>query len=405
MTFECKVRTRDGVTQVLRRDGETLAQVSADLRANGFMILDVRAAKEAGGARRVPRIGVAWLLPMTSLDVELGLRQLSSMLVSGVSVLLALRTVAEQARKPRAMRVWLALEARIRTGANLSDAMGAFPRVFNEEVVQLMRVGEQSGEMDVVMLRAAEQLEAHRALRMTVVNAMVYPCLATAMAIGVSVYLVMVVIPKISVFLQSGGAALPPVTQFLMDLSAWLHAHGLKILVGLAAVTVAWVAVRKTKAGCELQDAFLLRIPILGNIMRLAGTAIFARGMGLLIESGVTLLDALGVVAKLLVNRRLAHRVENARLRVMQGNALADALDDAPEFMPMLSRMTAVAETTGSLASTFNEIARFHETLLTLAIKRFSMMIEPAMIVVTGGIVGFVYIAFFVALFSMAGAV
>ncbi len=404
MVFVCRVRGKDGVTRTMRREGESASSVAAALRAEGLLVLGVdEGGRSSGAASGNGQMG--GVLPMTSLDVELGLRQLASMISSGVSLLLALKTVAEQARRARAKRVWDRIEAQVRTGMSLSDAMSAFPHVFDVQVVQLMRVGEQSGELDVAMVRAADQLEAHRSLRMMVVNAMTYPILALLMAIGVSVFLVVSVIPKIGEFLKGTGAALPPVTQALMDLSQWVRENGLYVLAVLAALVAVWWVVRCTKLGREHEDAFLLKLPIAGNILRLSGTAIFARGMGLLIESGVTLLDALDVVSKLLQNKRLARRIDTARLGVMQGRSLAESLSDAPEFMPMLSRMTAVAETTGSLSATFNEVARFHESLLTLAIKRFSTMIEPVMIVVTGGIVGFVYIAFFVALFSMAGAV
>ena len=148
---------------------------------------------------------------------------------------------------------------------------------------------------------------------------------------------------------------------------------------------------------------FLLKIPITGRILRLSGTALFARALQIMLESGVPLLDALATSARLMSNRRFRRRAAAAHDGVMRGLPLAESLAPATEFMPMLGRMAAVGEVSGSLPEAFGETARFHEMLLALAVKRFGMLIEPVMIVVTGCIVGFVYIAFFMALFAIAG--
>jgi type IV pilus assembly protein PilC len=405
--FTYRAKDTQGQTRTGTSEAESAARLAETLRGSGMAVLEIRKARgrEARAGGLPPRWHPSWLLPVRSLDVELGLRQLASMLRSGVSVLAALKTASLQSEKPRAASVWADLDDRIRKGGTLSDAMDRHRRFFGEYVTQLIRVGEHSGEMDLSMTRAAEHLELHRNVRMMVINALIYPILATLMAIGVSVYLVVVVIPKVATFLEGGGVALPAITQMLMDVSFWIRLNGLQILAVAAGVVAAWWAVRCLPAGRDRQDALLLKLPVAGRVLRLSGTAVFARGMGLLLDSGVTLLDALNVVEHLIGNRRLAGRVGAARLSVMRGDPLASALDRAPEFLPMLARMTAVAETTGTLGPTLNEVARFHENLLVITIKRLSVSIEPLMIVVTGGIVGFVYIAFFVALFAMASSV
>ena len=405
--LQYRVRTAQGRTQTGESEADSVSRLAEQLRASGWVVLGIEEARgrAARGDGLPPLWNPAWLVPITSLDIELGLRQLASMLRSGVSVLAALKTVALQSGCPRAAAVWLDLEERIRKGGNLSDAMNKHLAVFGEYVTQLIRVGEHSGEMDTSMARAADHLELHRDVRMMVVNALIYPCIATLMAVGVSVYLVTVVIPKISTFLEASSAKLPSVTQALIDFSAWIRLNGLSVLAVFAGCVLAWLAVRRNPLGRELQDVLQLRIPIVGRILRLSQTAIFARGMSLLIDSGVTLLDALGIVEKLLSNRRFSRRVGDARLGVMRGEPLAAALEKAREFFPLLVRMTAVAETTGTLGPTLDEVARFHEKLLVVSIKRFSVLIEPLVIILTGAIVGFVYIAFFMALFSMVSSV
>ena len=405
--FTYRARNAQGQTQEGESEAESASRLAAALRASGLAVIELEEVSSREGTQNglPPRWHPSWLLPITSLDIELGFRQLASMLRSGVSVLAALKTVALQSGRPRASAIWLDLESRIRKGGNLSDAMEQHRRAFGEYVTQLVRVGEHSGEMDASMSRAAEHLEFHRNVRLMVINALIYPCIATLMAVAVSTYLVVVVIPKISTFLQDSGAKLPRITQLLIDLSLWIQLNGLETVAVILGSIAAWLAIRHHPVGRDIQDTFLLKLPVVGRILRLSETAVFARGMGMLIDSGITLLDALGVVSRLIGNRRISRRIEEARQRVMRGEALAAALERAPEFLPLLTRMIAVAETTGTLGATLDEVARFHESMLVMTIKRFSVLIEPLMIIITSVIVGFVYIAFFMALFSMISSV
>lgn len=404
--FRYKARDAAGRPRGGRLEASDAAALSRHLRGEGWLVLAVEEeSSPETDAGLPPRWNPAWLLPVASLDLELGMRQASSMLKSGVPLTLALQTVAAQARRPRAMRAWLSLLERVRSGESLSGAMAEQPRVFADEIVQLVRVGEHSGELDAVFGRAADQLAARREVRALVLNALLYPCLTILMAIGVSVFLVASVIPKIAAFLKTGNTTLPPLTQSLMDLSDWIRGNGAYVLAGIVLFAVLWTVVRLSPKGRESEDALLLRLPVSGKILRISGTAVFARVMAMLLESGVTLLDSLRVVGNVLGNRRLARRIADAREEVMRGEPLSAVLARAPEFLPMLARMTAVAETTGSLGESFHEVARFHETLLAITVKRLSATLEPVTILVTGSIVGFVYVSFFLALFSMANAV
>ena len=174
-------------------------------------------------------------------------------------------------------------------------------------------------------------------------------------------------------------------------------------LIAVGGILGGWALLRLPRGGREMEDAFLLRLPVTGRILRLAGTALFARSMQMMTESGMTLLDSLTTGARLMSNRRFRRRIETAHEIVLRGGTLADSLSPAVEFTPMLRRMSAVGEVTGTLPEIFGETARFHEMLLALAVKRFGLLIEPVTICITGGIVGFVYVAFFMALFAMAG--
>ena len=403
MLFTVTARDPQGARRTFERAAASRRELAAALRAERWLVLDV---KEQASANREfpPAWHPAWLKPVTGFDVEIGLRELSSMLRSGITLLEGLRAVADQASSPRAKRMWLRVSGRVLEGDSFTAALSAQPRRFDEIVVRLSEVGERAGELEHTVGRAADQLEARRSLRATVFNALMYPFVAVLAAAGVSAYLVLAVIPKIAEFLESGGTELPAITQTLMDLSSWVSANGPIVLLWLAAALAAWFAARLHEGGRELEDVLLLHVPVTGRILRLSGTTLFARSMQIMTESGVTLLDALATGARLMSNRRLRRRVRDAHDGVLRGRSLADALSPASEFTPMLRRMVAVGEIGGSLPETFRETAHLHEMMLAIAVKRFGMLIEPVMIVATGAVVGFVYIAFFSAIFTIAGA-
>jgi type II secretory pathway component PulF len=400
-TFEYSARDLQGGLQKGVSPAPTAGALAAELRNRGLLVVRVEPAGPLAAHGSLSLDPRAWLAP-ASFDVEVGMQQLAAMLHSGLTLLTALRTVAEQARRPRAAAMWRDVAERIERGANLSGAMAAHPRRFNGYVIQLVRVGESSGELDQMLTRAAEHLEQSRNLRLMVMNALSYPAIVVLLAVGVSSFMVLNVIPKIQRFLSAGGHALPPITRMLLSVSDWFRDYLPHLGIGLLSLTAAlWAAHRWPRSRRVLHGAWL-RVPAIGPILRLAETAVFARGMGILLESGVTLLDSLRTVENLVRNAAVSDRVAAARVAVTRGDPLAGGLSGGREFLPMLWRMVAVGETTGTLGRTLSDVARFHEAQLVATIRRLSLLIEPVMIIVVGGIVGFVYIAFFVALFSLA---
>jgi type IV pilus assembly protein PilC len=208
------------------------------------------------------------------------------------------------------------------------------------------------------------------------------------------------VIPKLQVFLKALGKKLPAMTQVLLDVSDLCQAYWLYVLVGTVLVAGGTVAVYCWPPGRLLIDRSLLRLPVIGVLLRVSATAAFAHGLSVLLSSGITLLEALRTVERLHRNHCLARQVAHAREAVMRGGNLANALATQHTFMPLLSSMVAVGEASGMLDDVLGEAARFHELQLKSILKRLSILIEPAITIVVGGIVGYVYISFFLALFA-----
>jgi type IV pilus assembly protein PilC len=402
-TFTFNARDPAGRPQNGTQEAASAAALVNTLRERGWLVLDVRPASEGQAADWITLLNpLAWL-PPRSIDIEVSLQQIAVMLRSGITLLSALKTVAEQARRVSMRKIWENVAERIQEGSSLADAMAAHSR-FHHLVIQLIRVGEQTGTLEPVLTRAADSLERRRNLRTSMMTALMYPTIVLFAAIGVTVFMVVGVIPKLKIFLAALGRRLPPMTQFLIDLSDAVQEYYIQGLSVLAGVVIAVIAVYLWPPGRLFIDRMLLRIPVIGRLLRLAATVQFARGLGSLVHSGITLVEGLRTVEGLFRNRYVALQVSAARNEVLRGGSLAPPLGVRDVFMPMLSRMVAVGETAGTLDDVLDEVARFHESQLQSAIRQFSAIIEPVIVVVVGSIVGFVYIAFFMALFAAAGA-
>ena len=398
--FSAEVVDAGGTGRTIVREAADDTALKGVLRAEGMLVVSVKELKPGVFASFRPS---NWLR-MTSFDAEIGFRQLSSMLKSGVGLVMALETVRDQARRRRAADVWDAVRLKVMEGSRFADALEGCKGRFDSLSIHLARVGEESGELDSALLKASEQIEARRSLKSLVAHALSYPAIAVAMAILVSAYLVTAVIPKIGEFLVNSGAELPAMTRMMLDVSDWTVENGLTVLAVMAALAASWFALRASAAGRELEDAFLLRLPVVGGILRLSATALVSRSADMMLASGITLVDTLEMLSRLPRNSRFRRRLRDAQERVVRGESLSDALSAAVEFPPMMRRMAAVGEVTGSLADSFSEVARYHEEMLGVAVRRLGALMEPLILCVTALIVGFVYVSFFMALFSLATA-
>ncbi len=401
-SFNFTARDTSGRTQRGAQSAASAVVLAAELRARGWLVLDIQVAAET-------RVGImdtlnprGWL-PVRSVDVEMTLQQLAVMLRSGLTLLNALHTAAEHSERLKLQRILRRVMVRIEEGSSFADAL-AEHAVFNNLTVQLVKVGEQTGNLDVVIVRASEAMERRRQLIQQVMTALTYPFIVLLAAIGVSLFMVLNVIPKLEIFIKALGRKLPPTTVMLMDISAWFRTNGTGLLVVLGIFVLGILFASQTPGLRGTLDRLVLRVPLIGRVMRVAGTALFARALGILLRSGVTVLDALRTMESLGTNRHLAGIVAKTRQRVFSGGSLAEALTEPGGFMPMLGRMIAVGESSGRLDEVLDEVARFFENQLAVLIRQLSAIVEPAIIVFVGGVVGFVYITFFLTIYAAAGS-
>jgi general secretion pathway protein F len=364
------------------------------LRATGLYVRQLAPVRE--GWRLAER-----LLPPRALDLEFALRQLAFLTRSGVPILSALRTTAGETSRLSLRRALERTATRVEHGEALSRALSA-QRCFPELVLRLVEVGESSGELDLVLRRAADGLERERVLRASVVGALLYPSFVLLLALGTVAYMMVALVPKLTRFLEQLRRPMPAPTRLLIDISHAVERHAFTAAIVLVLMVVLLVLWRSTAAGRLFQDRWLLRAPIFGRILLLSATTTFTRYLGLLLKSGVRVPQALETVTPLVRNAHLASVLRSARERVLHGAPLAPQLQTQAGFPPLVSGMIAIGERSGSLDEVLAEAGDYHDARLAETIRRWMSFLEPALILFVGSLVGFVYLSFFLAVYSFA---
>jgi type IV pilus assembly protein PilC len=400
-SFAYVVRSAAGQTEKGILDALDAGAASATLRAAGNVVLRLEpSARPAGGGGINLRLNHLPFVRPKMATFEVALRQVSVMLNSGLTLLEALRTTAEQS--PPIMRATLVeIAERVQEGQTLAQAVAPYPWM-GRMVQQLVDVGEQTGTLDVVLMRGADGLERQRLLTSQAVAALMYPTIVLIAAVAVTGFMVIYAIPELSKYLSMLGRPLPPMAQRLVDISDFLLAWWPVLTGGTVLAVIVYAVARATPPGRLLIDAIMLRLPLIGYILRTSATASFSRSFALLISSGVTIIEALRTCQELFRNRRLSVLIAKARAGVIAGEALAPGFKAGGTFMPMLGSMLAIGERTGNLDQTMTACADFHEQRLEALIKVLSSVVEVVVIIFVGGIVGYVYIAFMMALYGGA---
>lgn len=401
-TFSYIARNRSGRISRGQLEATTPVDLRSRLNAMELHLVSVNMLPTKFGLHLLSQLSPSRWLPVRPRDIEMALQQLAIMLRSGLRLLDALKALQMQANRVAMARLLESLHQAVSNGDSLSKAMSAH-RSIPQIVAHLVAVGEQTGCLEKVLMQAKEHLSQRRSVISEVRFALAYPTVVTIAAISIAAYLVLVVIPQLQTFLNAMGRKLPAITQTLVDLAQWLQVYGANLVVGVCLLLGCLAAILYVPKGRLAFDRFLLRIPVVGNILRLAGTSGLAGSLALMMQSGVRLVDAIKVAAQLQSNRYLAAQLQVASQSVSVGQPLAPSLSTQDAFSPILGSMVEVAERAGHLNMTLDEVASYCNTELKSRIKRMTQLIEPVVILIAGSIVGYVYIAFFIALMSAGG--
>jgi type IV pilus assembly protein PilC len=299
------------------------------------------------------------------------------------------------------------VKASVEAGSTFSDSLRRHPKVFDHLYVNLVQAGEVGGILDTILNRLAVYIEKAMKLRRQVRGAMVYPSIVIVVFLGVLAILLGFVIPGFQTMFKDFGSKdeLPALTRGVMAVSAFFVSNLLWMFLGLTATIVGFAYAIRTPRGKKIFHRTLLRLPVVGDVLRKIAVARFTRTLGTLLASGVPILDALEIVAKTAGNVVVEEAIMYARARISEGKNMAQPLMETNVFPPMVVQMVGVGEQTGALDTMLNKIADFYEEEVDIAVAALTSLIEPALMVGIGGTVGVVLIAMYLPIFSLASKI
>ncbi len=397
-------RNREG--RLLRGEMEAAdrAAVTAELRRRRIRPLPSGIREKGAGLTR--EIHVPGFNPRVNADdIVMLTRNFGVMIEAGVPIVECLQVLADQTGNGVVKKALQAVRLDVSNGMTLTAAMARHPRLFDTLFVRMVSAGEHGGVLPEVLARLALFIERSARLKRKVRTAMVYPATVVVVAAVVVAVLLLHVIPVFAEVYRGMGQALPPLTELTIALSRGLYDYSPALLGGSAVLAVAAHAAWRTERGRRGFHGWLLRFPLIGGLARKAAIARFSHNTGLLLRSGVTLLDSLTVTAGTTGNKVLERAILETRDGLEKGMTLADLLAASGLFPPLVCHMVAVGENIGALDTMLNRVSAFYEEEVDRAVVRLTTLMEPVLMIVLGVVLGGIVIAMYLPIFQMGGMV
>ena len=389
-------------------EADTERQAIASVREKGLVPLSVESASasvanpEKPSAQKPFKKILESLRPVPKTAVAAMARQLATLLHAGLPLDEALASICAHDDLSRMQGIVSRLRDRIMAGGDLADGLAEFPRVFSSTFVTMVRAGEASGTLELVIERFAEHIEQQVALVRKVQATLAYPILMLFVGIGVVIFLLTFVIPKVTQIFSDMGRALPVPTQILLAVSDGIRSGWWIILLLALCIMLGIWRMRRTERGKRYAHRLLLRLPGIAGIYRPLIVAQMPRTLGLLLKNGVTQLKALHIVKSVADNKLMAQAVQNMIDGVQAGRDLSEFMDDPLVFPPLSRQMVAAGERSGQLGEMLLWVANDSENRVASRLQVVTSLMEPVMILLLGGIVGFVVIAIILPIFEMS---
>uniref|UniRef100_A0A7V3ZX27 Type II secretion system F family protein n=1 Tax=candidate division WOR-3 bacterium TaxID=2052148 RepID=A0A7V3ZX27_UNCW3 len=338
-------------------------------------------------------------------DLAIFCRQFAVMIESGVSLTRALEILSEQTEKRKLRDAILKIKRDVEGGKSLGEAMKEHPKIFPDLIVQMVTVGEQSGQLVNTLKQAATFYEKMDSIRRKVVSAMAYPAVVFLVLIVVSTAMLLFVIPSFAKMYEEVGAKLPGPTLFVIGLSKFLQRYFLIILGALFVAIVAFRRFIKTEHGKFLWDNFTMRVMIFGTLIKKVAIARFARTLSILISSGVEILQSLKITGKASGNKVIEKAMDRVAEKISAGETITKPIQETGIFPPLVVHLISVGEESGRLGDMLSKIADFYDDEVDTAVATLASTIEPIMIVIIGVFVGGMLIAMYLPIFGLAGTI
>lgn len=336
-------------------------------------------------------------------DLVVFTRQFATMVDAGISVVSTLQTLGDQSENKVMKDVIRDVTSRVEGGDNFSSSLMKHPKVFDRLFVSMVDAGEKGGLLAEIMSRVATFLESRARMNKKIKSAMMYPTAVSCVAIGITIFLLIKVVPVFGEIFSGFGAKLPGPTQFLIDVSNFLKSiYGILIFVGAGAGIWGWLWYIKTPPGRSFWDRIRIKLPIFGSIAHKIVIARFARTLSSLVRSGVPILEVLNIVANTSGHTQMEKAIRTASSDVEKGDGLSNALAKHPIFPTMVIRMMTAGEQTGKIDSMLERVADFLDEEIDTTLSGLTSLIEPLLIVFLGVTVGGIVICMFMPIFKMS---
>jgi type IV pilus assembly protein PilC len=377
-------------------DAVSKQAVADQLKERGLIVVDI------AHKYRSKEINIEFLQRVKPNDLAIATRQLSTMVSSGMSILRALYVLEAQTESKLLKETLQGVRQDVEAGLLLSAALERHPKVFSPLYTSMVRAGESGGVLEEALLRTADQLEKDASLRRQVRGAMIYPAMVITFALVVMLALVAFLIPVFEGVFKQFGGQLPALTQVMVNLSHLVNNQWYLLIIGVLASAFGFLSFKRSEWGRPRWDAFKLRIPLkIGDVVQKVCIARWSRTLSSLVSAGVPIMQALEITGKTAGNAVIERSMGEVITSVKSGGTIAEPLSHAKVFPPMVGHMVGVGEETGALDSMLGKVADFYEDEVAAAIKALTSILEPAMIIIVGSIVGVIVVSMYLPLFDV----
>ncbi|MDE6663496.1 MAG: type II secretion system F family protein [Lachnospiraceae bacterium] len=378
------------------KSADNADQVSRELKNQGFTVIEI---KEATALTKDITIDIGG--NPTPRDLSVFCRQFSSITKAGVTIIEALNMLADQTENAKMQKALFAVKADVEKGETLADSLEQHPKVFPELMIQMVRAGEASGSLETSMERMAIQFERSNKTRALVKKAMIYPIVVFIVAIAVVIVMLVVVIPSYTDMFAQLNAELPGITKLVVSWSDFIKERWYILVPIIAAIAFGIKTYAKTYSGKHLFGKLQLKIPAINNLVTKTAAAQMSRTLSTLLSSGVPLIEAVDIVADTMTNIWFKEAVKDAVQQIMVGAPLSQPLETCGLFPPMVYHMVHIGEEAGSTEEMLDKLADYYEEEVEMAVQSLMAAMEPMIIILLAGIVGFLIAAVMAPMLTM----
>jgi type IV pilus assembly protein PilC len=395
--FEYKGKTIAGAAVQGTMKVNSREELERVLRQNRILVTSIN--------KKAAEIQIKFGSGIKKVEISRFTRQFATMIGAGLPMIQCLEILSTQTENKEFGKIITQIKDSVQGGATLSESMARHPKVFDPLYTNMVEAGELGGALDAILIRLAVYREKADKLVRKVKGAMMYPTVISIVALGATIAMLTFIVPVFADMFKGVGSELPGPTQFVLDLSNFLKGNFLYLLFGIIGLVGGLFWWKKTPSGALAMDKMLLRMPVLGNLVRKSSVARFTRTLSTLLASGVSILEALEITAKTSGNIVVANAINKSVLAIAEGDTITGPLKETGVFPPMVIQMIGVGEKTGGLDDMLNKIADFYDEEVNDAVSALTSIIEPVVIVFMGGIIGGILIAMYLPMFDIIGKI